>query len=124
MVDRGGEPALRERAALIEALARARPMHIVEAGGVVPGEQIVKKVLDSAEVLLPLGGLVDLQRERERLRKEIAEAEGHWQRSEAKLASEQFRSRAPPEVVARTEQRRDQISTRLEGLRARLDELT
>ena len=58
VVDRGGEPALRERAALIEALARARPMHIVEAGGVVPGEQIVKKVLDSAEVLLPLGGLV------------------------------------------------------------------
>ena len=124
VVDRGGEPALRERAALIEALARARPLHIVEAGGVVPGEQIVKKVLDSAEVLLPLGGLVDLQRERERLRKEIAEAEGHWQRSEAKLASEQFRRRAPPEVVARTEQRRDQISTRLEGLRARLDELT
>ncbi|MCH8995259.1 MAG: hypothetical protein IH959_09895, partial [Chloroflexi bacterium] len=54
---------------------------------------------------------------------EIEEAEAYLRRLEGKLSNEQFRSKAPREVVAAEEERRDATQTRLEGLRRALDEL-
>jgi len=79
--------------------------------------------LDRAEVILPLGGLVDLDQERARLAKQIAEAEQHRDRLEAKLANEGFTAKAPAEVVARERERLTEIAERLSGIRERLADL-
>ncbi|NIR58380.1 MAG: hypothetical protein GWO02_02100, partial [Gammaproteobacteria bacterium] len=55
VVDSGGTAGLRERGAVIEALARARPLHIVAARDEAPSDQVITQVLDRAEVVLPLG---------------------------------------------------------------------
>ena len=109
--------------AFIEALARARPLHIVDGAGAAPREDVVSVILQGAEVVLPLAGLLDIDAERARLRGQAAQAEAEVQRLEAKLANEQFRSRAPQEVVAKEEGKLAAARGRLEGLQARLREL-
>ncbi|MDE2639575.1 MAG: valine--tRNA ligase [Chloroflexota bacterium] len=118
-----GGDALRDRAAVIETLARARPLHMVATRAEAPDEQVVTQVLDRAEVVLPLGGLVDLARERARLDKQIAEAEGHEARIEAKLANPGFTGKAPAPVVARERERLAELQQRLDGLQERRADL-
>ena len=108
---------------VIEALARARPLHIVGGADAAPREEAVAVILQGAEVVLPLAGLLDIEAERARLSGQAAQAESEVQRLAAKLANEQFRSRAPQEVVAKEEGKFDAARARLEGLQARLREL-
>jgi valyl-tRNA synthetase len=107
----------------IEALARVRPLHIVGEAGAAPKEQAVAAVLQGAEVVLPLAGLLDIDAERARLRAQATEAEAEVERLAGKLANEQFRSRAPQEVVAKEEGKLAAAQARLDGLQARLREL-
>jgi valyl-tRNA synthetase len=57
-------------------------------------------VAGSVVAMLPLAGMVDLEAERERLRKEIATAEAERDRARAQLGNEAFMSRAPEQVIA------------------------
>ena len=52
-----------------------------------------------ATVYMPLSELVDLEKERERIAKELAKAKDNLARLEAKLSNEAFTSRAPEAVV-------------------------
>jgi valyl-tRNA synthetase len=65
------------------------------------------------ELTLPLAGVIDLERETERLGKERARLQGLLRGTEGKLTNEQFRSRAPAEVVVKEEEKavalRDQV---------------
>ena len=99
-------------------LARSRPLHIAAARGEAPSEQIASAVLPDAEVVIPLGGLVDLEQERRRLEKELSQVEGRLKGAEAKLANEGFRSKAPAEVVRQAEE----LAGELERQRAALVE--
>jgi valyl-tRNA synthetase len=63
-----------------------------------PSEETINLVVTLVEISLPLAGLVDVEAERERLEKELAEAEGQIKRLEKLLASP-FADKAPPEVV-------------------------
>ena len=55
---------------------------------------------------VPVEGVVDVEAERGRLSRELRRVEEDLGRTEAKLAREDFRQRAPAEVVAREEARR------------------
>ena len=80
-------------------------------------------VLSGAEVYVPVGDLADLDVERKRLEKQIAELRGHIQRVEGKLNNRNFTSRAPAEVVQRERQRLEDLRDKLERLEASLHEL-
>ena len=103
----------------IEMLARARPLHIVGDIGEAPRDQVATAVLEGVTAIVPLAGLFDVEAERARLQKQIADAEAEAGRIEAKLANEQFRSKAPEKVIAAEEERLAAVRTRLDGLRAR-----
>jgi valyl-tRNA synthetase len=64
-------------------------------------------IVKSSEIYVPLEGLIDLDIERQRLKKEIARLEGSLAGIEKKLSNEKFVSGAPAEVVEkeRTKQR-------------------
>jgi valyl-tRNA synthetase len=115
--------AIEAGAAQIEALARVRPLRIVSDASEAPRDGVATAVLPHAQVIVPLAGLLDAGAERARLAKEIEETEAYLVRVEAKLSNEQFRSRAPREIVAAEEERRANAQTRLEGLRRALAEL-
>jgi valyl-tRNA synthetase len=109
---------------IIETLARVRPLHIVDGAGAAPREQVVTAVLRDVQVVIPLAGLFDVEVERARLRREVDDAQAEVARLEAKLANEQFRTRAPAAVVGKEEEKLAAARARLEGLQARLEELT
>ncbi len=75
------------------------------------------------EVYVPLTGMIDLDVERERLEKEMAQKEGFLAGVERKLANEQFVSRAPDDVVARERSKADDARAELVRLKASLAEL-
>jgi valyl-tRNA synthetase len=68
------------------------------------------------EVYMPLDGLIDVEAERARLSKEIANIQMEVKKCEGKLGNASFVDRAPPEVVA-------QENARLEDWRAKLVQL-
>ena len=115
--------ALEAAAPFIESLARVRPLRFVSEASEAPREGVATAVLSHAQAVVPLAGLLDVGEERARLGKEIEEAEAYLRRLEGKLSNEQFRSRAPREVVAKEEERLAETQTRLEGLRRALGEL-
>ena len=117
------EAAARSMQAALEQLARARPLHIVATADLAPTDGVVTSVLEVGQVALPMAGLFDLDAERARLAKQVAEAEADVEKQASKLGNEQFRSRAPADVVAKEEERLAIARTRLDGLRTSLTEL-
>jgi valyl-tRNA synthetase len=106
----------------IETLARAT-LRAVAVATDAPTDGVATAVLPGAQVIVPLAGLLDVEAEGVRLRKEISDTEEYLSRIDAKLKNEQFRSRAPANVVAAEEERRSAAQSRLEGLQRALSEL-
>jgi valyl-tRNA synthetase len=80
-------------------------------------------VVGRCEVFVPLAGMIDLDQERTRLRKEIEEKEGFLESVEKKLNNPQFVNKAPDEVVERERQKKEDATAELERLRDNLADL-
>ncbi len=107
----------------INALARAEVR--VDSGASRPGQSAIA-LLERMEIYLPLEGIVDLAAERQRLDREIQKVEAELARLGAKLGREEFRAKAPAEIVALEEARwaeQDRLRQRLLESRRRLDDL-
>jgi valyl-tRNA synthetase len=74
-------------------------------------------------VFVPLAGMIDLDQERERLRKEIEEKERFLEGVEKKLNNPQFVNKAPDEVVDRERQKKEDATAELDRLRTNLADL-
>lgn len=88
-----------------EAIGRmARVSHVAPQQGDIPRGS-AQAVVDEATLIIPLEGLIDITAEQERLKKELARAEDEITKTEKKLGSENFVSRAKPEVVQEMRER-------------------
>ena len=85
-----------------------------EAPTGVPGAHVVTR--SGTDVFLPLEGVVDLERERERLTEELARLKGLLASSTGKLANPGFTERAPADVVDREREKVHSFEQRLERL--------
>ncbi len=119
----GARPDLEAARHIVESLARVRPLHLVEDAAEAPKSGVASAVLAQAQVVLPLAGLIDLEGERARLSKQMAETEVEVRRLEAKLGKTAFREKAPEAVVAKEAEKLAAARARLEGLGQRLAEL-
>ena len=115
--------AVSASAPIVEVLSRARPLTIVSERGEAPTEQIASAVLPAAEVILPLGGLVDLEQERARLNKDLEGIVKRLRGAEAKLSNEGFRSKAPAEVVKQAEELAADLQRQQADLESRIGAL-
>lgn len=89
---------LDEQAEIIKTLARVENLEIKKSGA--KPAQSAGAVVEGVEIYLPLAGLVDLAKEKERLNKELAEAEKYLAILENKLFNKAFLANAPKELVA------------------------
>ncbi len=112
---------LQEQASLLSRLARidAERLTIVETLPEKP-QQAATVVLGTIELFLPLAGMVDLDAERERLTKELQDAESDVARREARLSNESFVNKAPEAVVQRERDGLAAAQASVERLRERL----
>lgn len=115
-------PAIETQAQAIETLARVRPLTIIGNEAVRP-DKAKTLVLDGAEVILPMAGMVDLDVERARLKKEIDGNQAEIARIEARLKDESFLSKAPADVVEREREKLATQHDRLVRLSERLSDL-
>lgn len=80
-------------------------------------------VVAGNELFVPLAGLIDLDKERDRINKEIQRFEGFKKSVESKLSNENFVSRAPAEVVQNEKNKARDAAETIEKLRIQLAEL-
>ena len=108
---------------LVKRLARAT---IAEAGGreehAGAGANAVLK--SGAELVIPLEGLIDVDREVGRLREEMDRVEGLLDGTNKRLSNEQFTSKAPADVVQREREKADSLRDQRERLTRKLAALT
>jgi valyl-tRNA synthetase len=83
----------------------------------------VKIVINEATFYLSLGDVIDLQKEKERLVKEIAKADQEVEKLEKKLANGNFVLRAPPEIVSQQKDRLTDNKKAVKNLQMSLDQL-
>lgn len=86
--------------------------------------QSASAVLDEVTVYLPLKGLLDLDKEIAKIRKEINTALQEQKRLEGKLNNPGFISKAPVEVVAKEKEKLEALLSRLQSLKIRLSDLS
>ena len=80
-------------------------------------------VIDEATILLPLSGLIDVEKERARLKKDFDKAAGEGEKIAKKLGNAQFVAKADPEVVEEQRQRLVEIEQMQGKLKQALERL-
>jgi valyl-tRNA synthetase len=105
----------------IRALARVESIAVDAA--YVPKNSDASAVMTDLEIFIPLEGLIDFDKERARIDKEIEKVRADLGRVEQKLSNESFVGKAPADVIEREKVKRDEMAgilAKLETSRAKL----
>ncbi len=114
--------ALKNGAVYVEKLAGVSELSFIEDKKEL-AEKVVSQVVAGMELYIPMGELVDMDKEIERLNNEIRAVETEIARASGKLANKGFLDKAPKSLVdAEREKLNKHLDTR-EKLKARLKEL-
>ena len=107
---------------LIKTLARLEKTDISVSADDAKGA--AQAVFGTAEILLPLAGVIDVAKETERLNKEKANIEKNIASLEGRLNNEAFIAKAPEKVVEEQKARLSESRTALENINAALARLS
>jgi len=80
-------------------------------------------LVKGTEIFVPLEGLIDLDKERERIQNEIKKTEGFLKSVEGKLSNQKFVENAPDDVVERERQKKADAKSDIEKLKQTLENL-
>ena len=97
----------------------------IELSDVVPegADRMVSVVTNDAKLFMPMAELVDLDKERDRLNKELEKARKNYENQMRKLSNEAFVSRAPEQVVQTERDRAEKAKALIENLEESLKKL-
>jgi valyl-tRNA synthetase len=110
---------VREERALFSRMARCEI-----AEGAAPSGAAAHAVLPKGlELVLPLAGVVDLDKETAKLKNELGGLEKQLASLRGRLANEKFTGKAPPEVVDAERTKEREWSARVDQLHAKVKEL-
>ncbi|MCD6575422.1 valine--tRNA ligase [Candidatus Aerophobetes bacterium] len=113
---------LRENLSYIETLVNSERIF---AGSDVEKPRICASgIAEDIDVFIPLERLIDVDKERERLSKDLIRVENELERVDRKLSSNEFLKKAPPEVVTREREKESQLREKLSRLKKRLEDLS
>lgn len=83
-------------------------------------EQAAAAVAKGVDIFVPLKGLIDVDREVARLKKELAAVEKDLAKVRNKLSNEAFLTKAPDEIVAKEKGKEEELSGKAKTLQERL----
>ncbi len=84
-------------------------------------KQAPRKVLEYAEIFLPLDGLVNLRRQRDLLSHELKEAQEELKKARLRLNNTDFLRKAPPEIIERERARSEELAAKIARLEENLE---
>ena len=84
-------------------------------------EECVTQIISGGEIFIPLKGLIDFAKERERIEKEIDKVSILLEKTKSKLLDTEFLSKAPASVVKNTEEKKKVYEKKLEKLTKELE---
>jgi len=103
-------------------LAGVETPRVLAAGEAAPIAAVA--LLGNLEILVPMKGLIDPTAELDRLAKRLRRAEVDLIKLEAKLGNSQFAKNAPPDIVAKDQQRLEELRTEIGQLSAQTTRVT
>ena len=112
-----------ENLAQLVNLARLDPDQVTVAADLQAPDKAVTLATGGMTIYLPLAGMVDLEAERTRLEKEMAQLEEQIRRSNDLLANPGFINKAPAQVIERERAKQAELGERKSQLTLRLNEL-
>ncbi|MBR3795366.1 MAG: valine--tRNA ligase, partial [Clostridia bacterium] len=118
----GWEHAMEGAEEYLKRLAWVSEMQLLAADEAAQGK-VVSAVSEAAELFIPLGDLVDLDKEIARLTKERDSIERDIQRAEGKLNNQGFLAKAPAQLVEQEKAKLEVSKDKLVKLNARIDDL-
>ena len=93
-------------------LAKVSQFVINTEGVKVPGA--IAAIVRDIEVFLPLSGLVDLDKERAKLEKQIGKLQKEFSGIDRKLSNEKFLAKAKPEIIEKEKAKYNEVKTKLD----------
>jgi valyl-tRNA synthetase len=105
----------------IQALAKVESVEV--NADYTPEKTDASAVMTDLEIFLPLKGLIDTDKERARLEKEIGKINQELQRVEGKLNNESFTGKAPADVIEKEKAKQKEYRDMLEKLQESLSKL-
>ena len=78
---------------------------------------------DLGELFLPLEGLVDLDAEKARLKRELAKIDAELKKTQSKLNNRDFVQKAPPQVLEEHKKRLADLKAKQQQVKSALDAL-
>ncbi|MDG2337322.1 MAG: valine--tRNA ligase [Gammaproteobacteria bacterium] len=105
----------------LEKLAKLESIRWLDDGQELPAA--ATQLHGDIEILVPMAGLIDVDAERARLEKEIAKLESGMKAASAKLNNKRFMDNAPDAVVEKERSKAEQMSTALNALQEKLEQL-
>ncbi len=118
----GWEDAMAGSGEYLKRMAWVSEMAILGAGEAAPGKT-VSAVSEAAELFIPLGDLVDIDKELARLGKERDSVQKDIDRAVAKLSNPGFLGKAPAQLVEQEKAKLEVSRDKLEKLVARIEDL-
>ena len=105
----------------LQKLAKLKDISWLEDGHEAPASATQR--FDELEILVPLEGLIDVDAERSRLKKEINKLLSGLKAVETKLNNKKFVNNAPSSIVIKEREKKNQMSSTLESFETQLKNL-
>jgi valyl-tRNA synthetase len=110
---------------ILVALARLErdELHISQSLAEKPAQTVAQVISGGIEIYLPLAGMIDLDAERERLRKEVAQVEKRIASGKVKLNNPNFIEKAPAAIVQKEREQLADLELQAAKIWERLQQL-
>lgn len=115
-------PTFEANQGYLKVLAAAEPITLMTLTEQKP-ENAMTAVVSGVEIYLPLKGLIDIEKESARLRKELEKLEKDLVRIAGKLANEGFVAKAPAEVIEKEKAKEQEYREKCSAINERLSYL-
>ena len=114
--------SIEQNKSYFEELAGVEKVEVTGPDGEHP-TQSARRVLEDAEVLVPLGDVINIPEERERIQGELSEVEEDLQNTLRKLNDEEFLTKAPEEIVEKEKKKKEEFQAKRSRLARNLEAL-
>ncbi|MFH1253043.1 MAG: valine--tRNA ligase [Candidatus Uhrbacteria bacterium] len=108
-----------EQTEIIKTLARVSEISFVET----KPDDSISCVVGQTSIYLSLAGLVDKEKEKDRLTKELENVEKYLVTLEKQLTNQEFVAKAPAKVIEGLKQKQDEANKKFVGLKQQLENL-